>query len=142
MFLGRPTGSARPLMWAHAEYIKLLRSAADGKVFDLVPEVADRYLSGKRAHAPVEIWKHCRQVSTVRQGFLLRIQADSPFRLRWTRNEWESIQDSPSTSTVLGIHYVDIPDLPQPDGRIRFTFFRTDEERWEGKDFEVAVLGA
>jgi len=36
MFLGRPTGSARPLMWAHAEYIKLLRSAADGKVFDLV----------------------------------------------------------------------------------------------------------
>ncbi len=142
MFLGQPTGSARPLMWAHAEYIKLLRSAADGKVFDLVPEVADRYLSGKRAHAPVEIWKRCRQVSTVRQGFLLRIQADSPFRLRWTRNEWESIQDSPSTSTVLGIHYVDIPDLPQPDGRIRFTFFRTDEERWEGKDFEVAVLGA
>ena len=27
MFLGKPTGSAMPLMWAHAEYIKLLRSA-------------------------------------------------------------------------------------------------------------------
>jgi len=36
-------------MWAHAEYIKLLRSAADGKVFDLIPEVADRYLSGGSA---------------------------------------------------------------------------------------------
>ncbi len=48
MFLGRPTGSARPLMWAHAEYIKLLRSVADGKVFDLVPEVAARYLPRSR----------------------------------------------------------------------------------------------
>src|SRR5579864_3981962 len=26
MYLGRPTGSAMPLMWAHAEYVKLLRS--------------------------------------------------------------------------------------------------------------------
>src|SRR5207249_4015651 len=26
LFLGRPTGGACPLMWAHAEYIKLLRS--------------------------------------------------------------------------------------------------------------------
>ena len=40
MFLGRPTGSAMPLMWAHAEYIKLLRSVSDGHVFDLIPEVA------------------------------------------------------------------------------------------------------
>src|ERR1019366_3162417 len=35
MFLGRPTGSAMPLMWAHGEYIKLLRSVSDGRVFDL-----------------------------------------------------------------------------------------------------------
>ena len=33
MLSGRPTGSAMPLMWAHAEYIKLLRSVADGQVF-------------------------------------------------------------------------------------------------------------
>ena len=32
-----------PLAWAHAEYIKLVRSAADGQVFDLISEVADRY---------------------------------------------------------------------------------------------------
>ena len=42
MHLGRPTGSAMPLAWAHAEYIKLVRLAADGRVFDLIPEVADR----------------------------------------------------------------------------------------------------
>ena len=37
LFLGRPTGAAMPLAWAHSEYIKLLRSASDGKVFDLIP---------------------------------------------------------------------------------------------------------
>ena len=31
---GGPTGAAIPLVWAHAEYIKLVRSVADGRVFD------------------------------------------------------------------------------------------------------------
>ncbi|HEY6097009.1 MAG TPA: glycoside hydrolase family 15 protein, partial [Candidatus Deferrimicrobium sp.] len=141
MYLGRPTGSARPLMWAHAEYIKLLRSSVDGKVFDLVPEVADRYLSGRRACKPMEIWKHNRQVSSVRHGFILRIQAGAPFLLHWTRNDWGTEEDSHSTPTALGIEYLDIPTLPQQSGRIRFTFFWTDPGRRDGKEFEVAVQG-
>jgi glucoamylase len=34
MCLGKPTTAAMPLMWAHAEYIKLLRSIKDGRVFE------------------------------------------------------------------------------------------------------------
>src|SRR5712664_1646173 len=48
MFLGRPTGSPMPLMWAHAEYIKLLRSTHDGQVFDRIPAVAERYQGRRR----------------------------------------------------------------------------------------------
>jgi glucoamylase len=63
-----------PLMWAHAEYIKLLRSAADGKVSDLIVDVAKRYL-GERAHRRLfEIWKPLRQVRSVKRGYVLRIQ--------------------------------------------------------------------
>ncbi|MFQ5999042.1 MAG: glycoside hydrolase family 15 protein, partial [Candidatus Bathyarchaeia archaeon] len=47
MYLGRPTGSAMPLMWAHAEYIKLLRSVLDGRPFDLIPAVFNRYCKPK-----------------------------------------------------------------------------------------------
>ncbi|MBE0606897.1 MAG: glucan 1,4-alpha-glucosidase [Deltaproteobacteria bacterium] len=142
MFLGRPTGSARPLMWAHAEYIKLLRSASDGKVFDLIPEVADRYLSGSRVCKPMEVWKHNRQVREVREGDVLRIQAGAPFLLRWTRNDWGAVEDSHSTPTALGIDYVDIATRPSRGGRIRFTFFWTDAGTWEGRDFEVTVRGS
>src|SRR4029077_5706944 len=51
MYLGRPTGGAMPLAWADAEYIKLVRSAADGEVFDLVSEVAERYRNRNRRNA-------------------------------------------------------------------------------------------
>ena len=43
MWSGQPTGSAMPLMWAHAEYIKLLRSRYDGQVFDCFDLVRNRY---------------------------------------------------------------------------------------------------
>ena len=140
MYLGRPTGSARPLMWAHAEYVKLLRSVADGTVFDLVPEVAARYLSRNRKCKPLEIWKHNRQVRAVKAGDILRIQAGAPFLLHWTPDDWGVTEDSHSTPTSLGIDYLDINTLPRQGGRIRFTFFWTDAGTWEGRDFEVAVL--
>ena len=45
---GRPAGAAVPLVWAHAEYLKLLRSALDGKVFDRIDAVYTRYCEGGR----------------------------------------------------------------------------------------------
>ncbi len=44
LFRGRPTGSAMPLVWAHAEYVKLVRSLADGAVFDRPGICVRRYL--------------------------------------------------------------------------------------------------
>lgn len=34
LYRGRATGSASPLGWAHAEYVKLCRSLRDDRVFD------------------------------------------------------------------------------------------------------------
>ncbi len=47
LFRGKPTGSAMPLVWAHAEYIKLRRSLADGVVFDMPKVSYDRYVRGR-----------------------------------------------------------------------------------------------
>ena len=40
---GGPTGSATPLVWAHAEFITLLRSLQDNAVFDCPSQVRRRY---------------------------------------------------------------------------------------------------
>ncbi|MCI0390911.1 MAG: glycoside hydrolase family 15 protein [Acidobacteria bacterium] len=141
MTFGRPTGAAMPLMWAHAEYIKLLRSVRDGQVFDLIPAVADRYLK-RRDCRPLEVWKPSRQPRSVMTGATLRVQAPAPFRLHWTANEWQRIDDTRSTATALGIEFVDIPISPEQLAPIRFTFYWVEAERWEGQDFQVAVHDA
>src|SRR5215831_16625808 len=100
--------AAMPLLWAHSEYVKLQRSAADGKVFDRIDAVYDRYVTGSLEGKSIEIWKFNRQVPRVPTGALLRIQADQPFLLHWTRNEWETSTDTRSTATTLNIDFVDI----------------------------------
>jgi glucoamylase len=138
MFLGRPTGSAMPLMWAHAEYIKLLRSAHDGAVFDLIPAVAARYLEG-HGRQDLEIWKYQRQVRVVAAGATLRIQDERPFRLHWSLDDWRSPADTPSIGTALGIDYVDIAVPKGQRAPVRFTVYRPESGEWSGEDHTVEV---
>lgn len=139
LYFGRPTGSAMPLMWAHAEYIKLLRSVVDGQVFDFIPEVAERYLRNRRACRLLEIWKPNRQVQRVTRGYTLRIQAPAAFRLHWSADEWQTFHDTDATPTALGIYFLDIPISPDQQAPIRFTFLWTASSRWEGRDYRVVV---
>ena len=139
MYFGRPTGSAMPLMWAHSEYIKLLRSIFDGKEFDLIPEVANRYLGLRKGHQLFEVWKPNRQIRSVKRGYTLRIQVLAPFRLHWSGNEWQTVKDTPSSATTVGIEFVDIPIRPEQRAPIRFTFFWTASDRWEGRDYIVSI---
>ncbi|MBI2997387.1 MAG: glucan 1,4-alpha-glucosidase [Deltaproteobacteria bacterium] len=139
MHLGRPTGSAMPLMWAHAEYIKLLRSVYDGQVFDLIPEVKERYIVNRKGCKPLEIWKPNRQVCHVKAGYILRIQAPASFLLHWSCDDWQTVEDTFSGPTGLGIEYVDIPVLSSQHAAVHFTFFWTASGRWEGRDYEVTI---
>ena len=139
MCLGKPTGAAMPLMWAHAEYIKLLRSTRDGKVFDLIPEVAQHFRVGRRR---LRDWRSGN--STARSGrsppgVTLRILADRPFALHWCLDDWNNHTDTDSTSTLIGLHYVDIAVPKGQTAPLKFTFRWLDKNQWEGKDFEVAI---
>jgi len=127
-----------PLVWAHGEYIQLVRSAADGRVFSVIAEVADRYRNRRQA-PPMEIWKFNRQVRSVPSGGVLRIQAASPFRLHWSGDEWRQAQDEGSTSIGTGHEYVDVQVPSGQKAPIRFTFFWTAAGRWEERDFHVNV---
>lgn len=138
LYFGGPTSAAMPLLWAHSEYVKLQRSIADGKVFDRIDAVYDRYVAGNLERQAIEIWKFNRQVQKVAPATRLRVQADKPFQLHLTNDEWQSSTDTRSTATALGIHFVDIP-VPQQSGRIQFTFLWSDENRWEGRNYQVEI---
>jgi glucoamylase len=140
MWRGKPTGSAMPLMWAHAEYMKLLRSTADGKVYDAIPEVAKRYLGERGKRKQLEVWKPNRHVRFMRVGEILRVQGETAFILHWSSDNWKTVQDTQSSQNSLEIDYVDLPDIATSSGTcIHFTFFWTKGNRWEGRDYSVAV---
>jgi glucoamylase len=136
---GKPTGSAMPLIWAHAEYIKLLASTRDGKVFDLIPEVAERYIGARSKCKEIEVWKLDRQVPKTKKGHVLRIQAQKAFLLHWSQDDWKTTQDNHSTSNSLGIHFTDIHTKGSRYRRVRFTFLWTESNEWEGRDYSVSM---
>ena len=136
---GKPTGSAMPLMWAHAEYIKLVRSVADGNIFDLIPEVVDHFQKG-RPRPRLEVWKSNRRVKSIPSGTQLRIQAPHPFVLHWCKGDWADSHDTRSTATAVGIEYVDIQVAAGERAPVKFTFYWPESARWEGRDYSVALV--
>jgi glucoamylase len=136
---GYQTGSATPLMWAHAEYIKLVRSASDGRVFDTIDEVSERYMKAGRKPSRLQIWKFNRHVHSVSRGDRLRILASEPFTLHWSKDEWQHANDTASNSTPIGFDYVDIDIDASDRAPIRFTFNWRETAKWEGSDYAVEI---
>lgn len=134
---GRATGAAMPLLWAHAEYVKLLRSAHDGAIFDRIPEVARRYLHHRPHREAIEIWKSNRRPRTIPAAARLRVLAAEPFRLHWSDDGWRTFHDDDSHPTAIGVEYVDLPPLGRPGAEHLFTFYWTTRETWEGRDHRV-----
>lgn len=139
MFFGQPAGSATPLMWAHAEYIKLLRSVSDGQIFDLFPPVAERYLN-QRGRKDLEVWRLNRQIRRMQAGSVLRVLHAGPFRLRWTITDEAAFNETASVPSGLGLEFVDIASLAGQTAPVRFTFMPTDETTSDGAVYEVSLL--
>ncbi|MFI5202401.1 MAG: glycoside hydrolase family 15 protein [Candidatus Kapaibacterium sp.] len=137
LHFGLPTGAAMPLCWVHAEYIRLLRSIRDGKMFGFVPEVAERYIENRGNREAIEIWKPNRHARSVRKSETLRIQAPEPFVLHWTLDDWSNRFETRSTPTKLGVEFVDIRPGKSMGGPIGFTFFWFERDEWEGTNYEV-----
>ena len=139
LFLGRPSGSAMPLVWAHAEYIKLLRSLRDGRVFDTPPQAEARYARGRQGSS-LHPWRFNHRCRTIPAGRTLRLELLAPAQVRWSVDGWRTFQDSPTRDPGLGVHVVDLPTAALPAGTaVDFTFRWTEADRWEGTDFRVVV---
>ncbi len=137
---GRPSGSAMPLVWAHGEYVKLCRSLQDNAIFDMPTATRKRYLEEK-TNATHVLWRFNDAVKMMSEGKTLRIEAKQPFSLHWSNDAWNSSQNSGNSTSDFGTYYVDIPTATLgKNAKVLFTFFWTNSNNWEGKDFEIKVV--
>ena len=139
LFFGRPSGSAMPLVWAHGEYLKLCRSLQDKAIFDMPSATKKRYLTDKTVSTHT-FWRFNDKVKTMAKSKTLRIEAQHPFTLHWSNNDWNTPQNTKSTPSVFGTYFVDIPTADMVDSsKIVFTFLWSEGNDWEGTNFDVAL---
>lgn len=139
LFRGRPSGSAMPLVWAHAEYIKLCRSLHDDRVFDMPPQPVARYVTS-RHDAPCAIWRFNHKTRIAPPGKTLRLEVLAPAKVHWSVDNWHTTHDAETRDTGLGVYVVDLPADSLPAGTtVLFTFYWLKAERWEGVNFAIHV---
>lgn len=138
LFPGRPSGSAMPLVWAHAELIKLAVSSRKGFPIDRPEPVWLRY-AGQRPIPEQAHWTPQMPVSFMRSGLSLRLYNDVPFRLEWSTGTPDGSmavgEITSSTPAILGLHAVDLQTQALAAGST--IAFSTDTS--PGKRYEVRV---
>lgn len=137
LYLGKASGSAMPLTWAHAEYLKLCSSIRNKRIVDC-PSVTLKRYGRKKQSSPFDIWTEENKLTHLDAGKYLRIIVENEATIRWSQDQWKSLQNTETYSPLQGVHCADIV----PDGsakEIVFTVHWEKDNRWEGKNYTVKI---
>ena len=139
---GYPTGSAMPLAWGHAEFLKLLAAQERGKPVEFSDRAWARW-RGRPARARAWRWRHAAPFARLPAGRSVWIEADRPFVLHSGFDDWQQVQDRPSAPLPFGLHGVRLtPAALRGRRALDFTFrFPTkdhpQEQQWEGRNYRI-----
>lgn len=145
LFFGRFSGSAMPLTWAQAEYLKLSASIRDKQVHDMPAITQKRYLpmrarSGKEKHrSGFEIWRFDDPLKKIPADKKLRIETTAHTKVLWTSNAWKDKEMIETKDTGLGIYFADIKFKSKTDDPVEFTFYWPEAGTWEEKNYTVTI---
>lgn len=104
---GLPTGSAMPLCWAHAEYLSLVRSRADGLPFDHIAPAYERYVR-RRSTSDLEMWTSTHRRTRMSAGKTLRVITGRATAIQWRVDGGPAGQLTARESS-LGLWFADLP---------------------------------
>ena len=103
LFPGQPTGSAMPLAWTHAEFIKLVISRNLGYPVDR-PAATWRRYGGRRPEVLRAIWCLHAPIREIRRGQALIIALPRPALIHWGIDDWKDATDGNTDDSGLGQH--------------------------------------
>ncbi|MEJ2248374.1 MAG: glycoside hydrolase family 15 protein [Candidatus Lokiarchaeota archaeon] len=139
LFNGHPSGSATPLVWAHSEYVKLVRSLKDNKIFDMPPQIQQRYVKEKHP-SKLKIWKFNHKCHEMEIGKTLRLELKYEAIIKWSIDNWNTFHEEKAENNGLGIFYADLPTKKLNDStKLSFTFHWVAKDKWEGTNYEVQL---
>jgi glucoamylase len=138
--LGAPSGSAMPLCWSHAEYLSLVRSQRDQRVFDRIESVYRRYAKVKNnSDYHYEFWSLRYRRSTIEGGKQLRIIGDGEGHVIWSMNPLAKQGEVTFKESGLErLWFADLPISAVPSGGV-IEFRLEGVLGWEGITFKLTV---
>lgn len=137
---GHATGSAMPLVWAHAEFLKLALAVKRGAPIERLNAVAARYRHARAA--TVLHWRDSSSCASVLAGARLSIEADTPFTLHYGHDGWKDVADLASAPAAFGIHAAQLdPAQVGATHDIEFTRRFGDPRGWERRNWHVTLAG-
>jgi glucoamylase len=140
LFNGHPTGSAMPLVWAHAEYIKIVRSLKEGRVFDMPPQTVERYQKNKMEPWG-RMWRDNHKIRRLPAGRKLRIGLFSPAIVRYSMDGWKTQSEVSAKDCVLNVYCADLPtNNLKPGAKISFSFFWTQTNKPSDQKFDIDIV--
>jgi glucoamylase len=139
LYPGQATGSAMPLAWTHAEYLKLVASRALKRPFDRPESVWRRY-GGKRCTPSRATWCEHAVITAVPPGISVVLALRESAVVRYGFDGWRNIVEAPTSPNSLGVHVLTIDTSQLAAGqRLDFTFRYVPGDRWVGEDYRVSV---
>ncbi len=123
LYRGKPSGSAMSLVWAHAEYVKLLRSIRDNRISDMPHQTKERYLD-KQTPSLYASWKYNNKIGDMVAGKYDALKFVLPPQSIGVR-----MAGVLPTIRILGVQAscMHIADLPTKDleegGQVAFTLY-------------------
>lgn len=134
---GRPSGSAMPLNWAHAELVKLIYAQESGKPIERLDVVYQRYV--KQPIPPtVRHWRDYLSCDTLPTGMALLIEARESFVLHYGFDGWQRVQEKNSIPLGLGIYGVCLKAEELTGKTLQFSR-RFDSHGWEQQDWQLNI---
>lgn len=134
LFPGRPSGSAMPLLWTHAEFIKLLTARRDGRPAERLACVAERYAKSRPPSA--SRWRDGAPLASLPHGRDLVIEDTRPFTLHFGLGGWGAPQDRAARQGAFGLWRVHL-SADETAGHDAVVFTRAHGDAWEGVNHRV-----
>jgi len=137
---GAPTGAAMPLCWSHAEYLSLVRSRHDGVCFDRVEPAWQRYVV-QPVKSQYEFWTMRHQTRRLPAGKTFRLILPDRATVVWTSDNWAATRRAETEfNETLKLWFADLPTQKlSHDTAVEFTLFWVNQNRWQGKNWQLKV---
>ena len=141
LYPGRPSGSAMPLVWAHAEFAKLALSLKRGAPVDRPQAVWNRYGGKAPPKTTLSHWMRAMPTGAVPRDQALRFIFNRPTMIHWCVDEWAAASDLFSKTGFLGLDLIDIPAETFASGQFfRFSVQDLASKEWTDHDQAIHLI--